>query len=415
MSASADKKIKNRVLLLVIVAAFALTANAQFSSGSTGADGALDYSTLPANSTVVFDPSKFTSAPHPPGQNTFNFTTINIPSGTTVILSSQLLSGPVFWLATGDVVINGTIQLSGQNGPSATTDTSLRVPAIPGPGGYPGGIGGRGSSSPQPGYGPGGGASGIGAGGSGDTLQWGHGGSFTGNAVLAPPIGGSGGGGGFCLDGSGFFGPGGGAGGGALVIASSTSIILNGSIDARGGSNAGGCNISSGGGAGGSVELAANAITGSGIIRAAGGGAGNCCGVLASSGSIHLESVQLPVSLNTDITASQAAPGALFQPNLPVSIQIVSIGGVQVANPALGRFQNPDVVINSSSSVSITIQTTGIPPGTVLNLNVYSEDGSTQTVQTTALQGTIQSATATASATFPPDLSLAYVKATWTQ
>jgi hypothetical protein len=62
----------------------------------------------------------------------------------------------------------------------------------------------------------------------------------------------------------------------------------------------------------------------------------------------------------------------------------------------------------------VTIQTTGIPPGTVLNLNIYSEDGSTQNVQTTPLQGTVQSATATASATFPPDLSLGIVKATWT-
>jgi len=415
MSARMDKRFKNWVLLLLTVSAFALTAHAQFSSGSTGADGALDYSSLPANSTVVFDPSKFNSVPHPPGQNTFNFTTINIPTGITVILSNQLLNGPVFWLATGDVVINGTIQLSGQNGPDATSDTSLRVPAIPGPGGYPGGIGGRTGSEPQSGYGPGGGAAGLDLGGSGDGHQYGQGGRFTGNAVFAPPIGGSGGGGGFCNDGTNFFGPGGGAGGGALVIAGSTSIILSGSIDARGGSNAGGCNVSSGGGAGGSVELAANTITGAGIIRAASGAPVACCGVVASNGAIRLEAVQLPVSLSTDIVASQSAPGAFFQPNLPVSIQIVSIGGVQVANPALGRFQNPDAVINSSSPVSITIQTTGIPPGTVMSLNVYSEDGSIQVVQTTPLLGTIQSATATASATFPPDLSLTYIKATWTQ
>lgn len=397
------------ILLLAFFGAFAANANAQFSSGSTGADGALDYSNLPANSTVVFDPSEFNSVPHPPGQNTFNFTTINIPSGITVVLSSQTLNGPVFWLATGNVVVNGNIQLSGQEGPVATSDTSLRVPAAPGPGGYPGGVGGRPSSPPQSGYGPGGGAAGVNIPG---PTQFGQGGSFTGNFVLAPPIGGSGGGGAFCNDGVNF-GPGGGGGGGALAIASSTSITVNGAIDAKGGAAQGGCGITSGSGAGGAVELAANSISGSGTVFAAGGFA--CCGVQGGSGSIRLEAVQLPVSLNTDIPASQAAPGALFQPNLPVSIQIVSIAGAAVANPALGRFQNPDVLINSNSPVSITIQTTGIPPGTVLNLNIYSEDGSTQTVQATPLQGTLQSATATANATFPPDLSLTYVKATWTQ
>ena len=395
---------------LAIVLMLALNANAQFSSGSTGADGALDYSNLPTPSTVTFDPSKFN---HSMGQNIYNFTTITIPSGITVVLSSQLLNGPVFWLAQGDVNINGTVGLTGAAGASATTNTSLRVPALPGPGGYPGGIGGRPGSPPQAGFGPGGGAAGNNVGGQGDGRQFGAGGAFTGNAVLAPPIGGSGGGGGFCIDGTNF-GPGGGGGGGALVIASSTSIFVRGVINARGGDIAGGCSIASGGGAGGSVELVANVVAGTGTVFAAGGDPSGCCGVAGSPGSIRFESVQLPVNINTDIAASQAAPGALFQPNLPVSIQVVNVGGVQVANPALGRFQNPDVVINTSAPVTVTIQTTGIPPGTVLNLNIYSEDGSTQTVQTTALQGTLQSATATASVTFPPDLSLGYVKATWT-
>ncbi len=407
---------KSWFCMAIVAVMLSLNANAQFSSGSTGADGALDFSNLPSGSTVVFDPSKFTAAPHPPGQNTFNFTTINIPAGITVVLSSQTLNGPVFWLATGDVTINGTINLAGAQGAQATADTSLRVPAPPGPGGYPGGIGANSGQSPQAGYGPGGGAAALNCCSSGDGRQFGRGATFTGNSVLAPPIGGSGGGGAFCNNGSGFFGPGGGGGGGALAIASSTSIVLNGVIDARGGPVADGCNVQSGGGAGGSVELAANSVRGGGFVLDGGGG-GGCCGiggVNGGAGSVRFESVQLPVVINTDIPASQAAPGALFQPNLPVSIQVINVGGVQVANPALGRFQNPDVVINTSAPVTVTIQTTGIPPGTVLNLNVYSEDGSTQTVQTTPLQGTLQSATATASITFPPDLSLGYVKATWT-
>lgn len=399
--------------LAIIVLIFVGNVNAQFNSGSTGTDGTLDYSNLPSPSSVVFDPSKFN---HSPGQNTYNFTTINIPSGITVILSSQTLNGPVFWLAQGDAVISGNIQLKGQDGPAATANTSLRVPAVPGPGGYPGGIGANSGQNPQPGFGPGGGAAGINCCGSGDGLQYGHGGTFTGNSVLAPPIGGSGGGGAFCNDGSGFFGAGGGAGGGALVIASTTSIVVNGIIDARGGAIAPrSCNDQAGAGAGGSVELVSNLVKGSGQVLASGGG-GSCCtsGTTGGNGSIRFESFQPPVTINTDIPASQAAPGALFQPNLPVSIQVVSVAGIQVANPALGRFQNPDVVINTGAPVAVTIQTTGIPPGTVLNLNVYSEDGSAQTVQTTPLQGTLQSATATANVTFPPDLSMGIVKATWT-
>src|SRR5262249_52322056 len=188
---------KSWAYLLLIALISALDAHAQFSSGSTGADGALDFSNLPTPSTVVFDPSKFTAAPHPPGQNTFSFTTINIPSGITVVLSSQTLNGPVFWLAQGDVHIDGTIILSGQNGPVTGSDPSLRVPALPGPGGYPGGVGGTNAgqfaaSAAGNGFGPGGGAAGS------SSNFAGGGGKFTGNFILAPIIGGSGGGGAFC-------------------------------------------------------------------------------------------------------------------------------------------------------------------------------------------------------------------------
>src|SRR5215831_4544171 len=131
-------KTKNKVvpwlMLLGVMMALTMNASAQFSSGSTGADGALDFSTATPGSVVVFDPSKFTSAPHITGQNIFNFTTITIPAQVTVVLSGQNLSGPVFWLAQGDVRINGTLTLNGQNGATRTVDTALRIPALAGPG-----------------------------------------------------------------------------------------------------------------------------------------------------------------------------------------------------------------------------------------------------------------------------------------
>jgi hypothetical protein len=402
-----------KLCLALLTLAMMLTSNAvaQFSSGSTGADGALDYTGK--TGTFVFDPTQFNPSLHPPGQNVYNFTTITIPSTVTLVLSSQSLTGPVFWLAQGDVHIDGFINVSGHDGPAPGGDPSLRVPAAPGPGGYAGGVGGIAAgvfkASPAgSGFGPGGGAAGV------ASSFHGNGGTFTGSFILAPLVGGSGGGGAFCPNGS--IGDGGGGGGGALAIASSTSIFLTGTIDARGG--AGGCNCGgAGSGAGGAVKLVANTVSGNGqgVIRALGGG--SCVsGTAGATGAIQLEAANLPITgIGADITETQAAPGALFLPTTPTSIQIVSVGGVPVANPPGGRFTNPDVVINTSSPVTIVIQTSGIPVGTVLNLNVYSEDGTTQTVQTTPLQGSVQSATASASVTFPPDLSLGSVKAVWTQ
>lgn len=93
----------------------------------------------------------------------------------------------------------------------------------------------------------------------------------------------------------------------------------------------------------------------------------------------------------------------------------MSVAGIALPTTPSGSFQTPDVVINSSSSVPVAIQTSGIPPGTVLTLFVFSENGTFQTVQASPLQGTLQSSTATANITFLPDLSLGYLKATWTQ
>jgi hypothetical protein len=403
MAIRTNKPLRYCPLLVALLCTFVIGASAQFSSGSTGADGPLDYANLPANTTVIFDPGKFSPSLHPAGLYAYNFTTINIPVGVTVVLSGQLIKGPVFWLAQGDVNINGTIQLSGQTGAPATLDTSLRVPALGGPGGFVGGTGGDPAIPAQPGDGPLGG----GAGASG---RFGGGGGFSGNVLFAPPIGGSGGGGGFCNT---AIGPGGGAGGGALVIASSTTISVNGTIDARGGIGPISC-ANAGGGAGGGVKLVANRITGTttGNIFALGGSGSPNSG---SPGAIRLEGFQISTPFNTDIQATQAAPGALFIPNQAVSIQVLSVGGIPLPGEPSGTFTSPDVVINTGSPVPVAIQTSGIPPGTVLTLHIYSEDGTTQTVQTNALQGTLQSATATANVTFPPDLSLGYLSASWTQ
>lgn len=403
MTISISRYSRSWAFFCALLSLFSLRADAQFSSGSTGADGALDYSNLPANTTVVFDPAKVNPTLHPTGLYVYNFTTINIPTGITVVLSGQLMKSPVFWLAQGDVTINGTVLLSGQAGAPSTIDTSLRIPATPGPGGFLGGIGGDQTFPAQPGDGPLGGAAGT------ANASGGNGGVSV-NSLLAPPVGGSGGGGAFCNSPN-QFGGGGGAGGGALVIASSTTISVGGMISGAGGSAAGSCgNPPAGEGAGGAIKLAANTITGNGTIIAFGGD-----NTGANNGAIRLEAFQiLAHNLSISPGPTLADPGALFTPTQAVSIQVVSVAGIALPSEPSGSFASPDVTINTGSPVMIAIQTTGIPPGTVLTLSIYSEDGTSQTVQTTALQGTLQSATATASVTFPPDLSLGYVKATWT-
>src|ERR1700683_1850397 len=120
------------VVLITIMVGCAGSASAQpgtFSSGSTGADGVL---TFPANAGLVyFNPANYA----PRTNNTYNFTTITIPSGTTARLSGYFISGPIYWLAQGNVVINGTLDLSGGGGHSNGSPT-YRVPSEPGAGGY---------------------------------------------------------------------------------------------------------------------------------------------------------------------------------------------------------------------------------------------------------------------------------------
>src|SRR5215470_6351874 len=96
------------LLALVLIASAQAQQTQTFTSGSTGADGALDYSViLPSGGVAVFDPTKFNPPLNPAGDNIFNFTSINIPGNVTVRLSGRVLKGPVFWLASGDVTING--------------------------------------------------------------------------------------------------------------------------------------------------------------------------------------------------------------------------------------------------------------------------------------------------------------------
>src|SRR2546426_375204 len=96
-----------------------------FNSGSTGVDGA------------------FAPTSHPPLQSppsgVLNSPTKNIPAGITVTFARNKTNTPVTMLAGGNVVIAGTVDVSGGRGGDGLSGTSLGLNGGPGgPGGFDG-------------------------------------------------------------------------------------------------------------------------------------------------------------------------------------------------------------------------------------------------------------------------------------
>lgn len=402
---------------------FGVTAHAQgnFSSGSTGADGAFN----PAQSQTL----------QLPESGVFNFTTVNVPAGVIIRFGRNSRNTPVTILATGNVTIAGTLDVSGSNGGQPTG-------GLGGPGGFNGGAGGPatlvsgsfslGGNGDGPGGGRGSGSAAtptsLGAGGGGGFANpglpgsWdsgptanGAGGPRYGLPTLLPLIGGSGGGGesGFSSSGA---GAGGGGGGGALLLASSGVITFgddsfNVRIAASGG-NGFSVNVGGGGGSGGAVRLMANTITGTLRVNA-GGGTNNGYGGGGGGGYVRVEAFDLtsltivPTS-GTSPRVSMATPGVVTPANLP-SIRIVSVAGIAPPSKPSGSLQGgPDIILPSSQSnpVSVALSASNIPLGTTLQVTLTPESGARIVTQSTALTGTLASATASASVSLPDGISV---------
>jgi len=414
-------------------------ATTPFSSGSNGSDGAFD---IPANDPRVIA-GVFTWDPvrdnlDVDGDNVYHFTTIHIPYGVRVrILASKTRkTGPIIWLATGLVLIEGSVDLSGQSGYPATQDNyAVRIPAIPGPGGYPGGNGSRNGSTPESGAGPGAAAAQSAAGGDGcpashaaPPTDFAGGGYFTecntrlaatyGTNLVLPLVGGSGGGGGVSTSDSCVAG-GGGAGGGAIRIVSSTeiqfgqntaSIYANGGIGGTGGF---GCGLG-GSGSGGAIHLQAP------LISSPNGGAGGyglqAVGVSnglwqSSDGRIRVDATVNTATIGIGPTPTTGPLVSIPVAPLP-SISIVSINGTPApANPAAG-YTTPDVSVNTSSPIAITVQGANIPANSTITLRISSEGASSAVDQVVpvTLNSQLQ---ATANVTFPVGVSRFYVRAIW--
>jgi len=374
-------------VLLAFCVAAVLHAQS-FPSGSTGADGDLIVNT---------GVTTFTATPVG-GGSVYNFKTIQIAPGSTLKLSGAVFPGPLYFLAQGAVTVAGTIDLSGQSGSVPTTPAQRTGPTVPGPGGYGGGAAWFAGNPAQPGLGPSGGAVNF------CGVNYGGGGGFTGNQFLVPLVGGSGGAG---STGSG------GAGGGALLIASSVSITVTGTITANGGNGV----SYSGGGAGGGVRLVAPTIAGTGGITAAGGG-GTGCSNAGASGTVRLEFFQNTFTGPTGGTLYLANPFSLFIPSSTAqpSLMVTSIGGVAVPPSPTGSFVVPDAIVNSSSPLTVNIQASNIPLGTVPTVYFSTENFPDQKIAANAgLTGTLASSGTTATVTLNPGYSIGYLTATWVQ
>jgi hypothetical protein len=384
---------KRAVVLILLVLIWSGHANAAFISGSTGADGAFSPT---ANVTVQV-----------PASGIFNYTTVTIPAGVTVTYTPNAANTPVYMLATGNVIINGTISIAG--GLANNTTQSGQG----GPGGYNGGTGGSTGLPGGNGLGPGGGQGGIdtnhyhgggggyGTAGSAYSTSDGTGGTTYGNAALVVPlIGGSGGGGsaGNTAYGGATYGYGGGGGGGVILIASSGTITISGSVIADGGlayngmdynnyhycSTYNGYNFA-GAGSGGAIKIQANTITGSGYISAQGG-----CGtspIAGGAGYIRLEAYSNSFAAGTNPPYTYGQPTSAFVSNSP-SLSITSVGGIAVTN-AMGSYAQPDVILPSSTTnpVPIGLSALNIPVGTTINVTVVPQYGANSSV-TTILTGT---------------------------
>ncbi|NOX27632.1 MAG: hypothetical protein GXP21_05515 [Gammaproteobacteria bacterium] len=424
--------------LLPLAVAFATIpsmAFAVFDSGSTETDGAF---TPTVNTQLTL-----------PADGIFNFTNVNIPTGVTITFQRNATNTPVTILASGDVTIDGTIDVSGGNATNVGTAGDGNVgddglPGIGGPGGFDGGAGGdaNGNRIAATGLGPGAGAGGAvstttnfncGGGGAnyGDNTALGASGrpqttgtcrvdandTFSGSEGtpygsenLLPLIGGSGGGGGGA--GRVFSGSGGGGGGGAILIAVSGAASINGSILANGGSSGSssgsdraGSGSTGGGGSGGAIRIVASTLQGNGSISANFGSIGGNSFTSTSNGGrgglgrIRLEAESFNFVSSTTPLFSFFEPQDIFVPGLP-NLRITSVAGVAAPASPTG---SADILLpaGTANPVTVAFVSSGVPVGNTVQLTVTPASAPPTSTLSGALSGDIVNATASATIELP--------------
>ena len=288
-------------LLLTSLGAARLAAQG-FNAGSNGSLGDV---VLAASTNIALPPD-----------GVLHFASLRVESGVTVTFTRNARNTPVYILSQGDVVVNGSINVSGSR---RTANTG----GVGGPGGFDGGNPGFGAETPPGnGYGPGGGEGGTegccesprvaGGGGFGTRRADPNSGPTYGNPFLLPMIGGSGGGGG-----TGALG-GGGGGGGAVLVAANTRIVVSGSIVANGASQGDGF-INSG--SGGAIRLVSMVVEGSGSLSVDDGGN-------AGHGRIRIDSIdRSQLRLNFNGHPNSIGSNLLVFPPVQPTLSLTEVAG----------------------------------------------------------------------------------------
>lgn len=328
----------------------------------------------------------------------FKYSSVTINGGATVTFTNHPSCAPVVWLVSGNVQIDGTVSLDGQN--LALTPRLSE----PGPGGFRGGMGYFGYGADLgAGFGP--------SGGRGWAGNWIDAGSYGspgyhsdsnngpllyGNPSLIPLIGGSGGCGGYYFganDPSHNVDRSGGAGGGAILIATASTLSLNGQIHCIGGTGS----HRSGAGSGGGIRLVAETLSGVGELNAAGGLSPE--GYNGGLGRIRIETVNTNTTLVPPIPdpsvlklASDAAP-PIWMPDGGPAVIIESISG-QLAplDPRAGfGAVGADIVLPQITNTIVKVVTTNVEPASVVLVRVIPRANASFT-QTSAILDTVLSA-----------------------
>ena len=300
----------------------------------------------------VYDPAKWAVV--------FKYSSVNVAAGATVTFKNHTSRAPVVWLVNGNVTINGTVCLNGQD------HQAPPILAEPGPGGFRGGTGWyAGTVSQSAGFGIGGGSvrsDWSGSGGSYGTL--GPTGSSTyGNPAILPLLGGSGGAGNTDDRGPGSYRSGGG-GGGAMLIACTSILSVSGEVTANGGR---GLNSSSGrasgSGSGGGIRLLTSTLAGTGKLNAVGGSSW----IPGGSGRIRIERVtnSNTITVTPDpsvVPLSSGDTALIFPPFGAPEVKIVSIGGQDAPDDPKAAFgtEGADVALPQTTSTTVVIRTTNV-------------------------------------------------------
>ena len=395
-----------RCLLLVLCVPW-LAHGQTVNSGSDGSDGAFNpIQQVGGQMTYV----TIDMADHPDG--IYHYTSVNIPTGVTVLFKPNARNTPVVWLVQGSCEVNGTVNVSGQWGERTVTT----IGGSGGPGGY---AGGNGSTVASPGQGPGGGLAGNSGGSSGGHASFGTVGAgaaagigIYGNQYLVPLIGGSGGGG---YANAPYF-AGGGGGGGAILVAASQPIKLNGAIYARGseGASISGFLYPEGGsGSGGSVRLVTPRLAGSGTIDATGG-----TGIRAGTGGLGRVRLDVFENVFGGTIGGQLSQGfqSLILPaaGQGIRLSIASVAGGSVpANPS-SSLANPAVIVpaQQASSVPVVVQCFNVPLNTPITVTAKPANGAVVSASGFNSSGTTAASTATIHLNLPRGSGILVAKAT---